>query len=118
MAKRILDSPLDRAALLDLYGKVRRGSVVNDEKDALQSTLRLSGIARARNRQLEIRNRIYERVFDQSWIRENMPYAEARRQQMAYRRGLYRAGAMASVVVSIMGLLTMWAIRSQGQTGK
>ena len=118
VAKRILDSPLDRAGLLDLYGKVRRGNVVNDEKDAFQSTLRLSGVARARNGQLEVRNRIYERVFDPTWIRENMPYAEVRRQQTAYRRGLYRAGAMASVVVGIMGLLTLWAIRSQQQANR
>ena len=69
VAKRILESPLDRASLIDLYQKVRRGGVPNDEKDGLQSTLRLSGVAKARNGRLETRNRIYERVFDRAWIR-------------------------------------------------
>ena len=113
VAKRILDSPLDRAALLDLYSRVRRGGVVNDEKDSLQSTLRLSGIARARNGQLEVRNRIYERVFDRDWIRENMPDAELRRQKATARRVGLSIGGVAAAVVALMSWLTFRAVRAE-----
>ena len=113
VAKRILDSPLDRASLLDLYGKVRRGGVVNDEKDALKNTLRLSGVARARNGQLEVRNRIYERVFDQIWIRENMPDAEVRRQRVtAWRVGL-SIGSVAMTFIALMSWLTFRAVHAE-----
>ncbi len=53
--------------------------------------LRLSGIALATGGYLRVRNHIYERVFDQEWVKTNMPDAELRRQRAAYRRGLLRA---------------------------
>ena len=113
VAKRILDSPLDRAGLLDLYGRVRRGRVINDDKDALQSTLRLSGVARARNGRLTVRNRIYARVFDPAWIRENMPNAEVHRQRAtAWRVGL-SIGSLSAVVLAAMSWLTFRAVRAE-----
>src|SRR5207248_6204305 len=43
--ERILRSEVDRAALLDLYGRVRAGRRVPDEEtDALVGVLRLSGV--------------------------------------------------------------------------
>ena len=68
--------------LLDLYGRVRRSRrVPDDETNPLVSVLRLSGITRVVEGLLEVRNRIYERVFDREWVEANMPDAEKRRQR-------------------------------------
>lgn len=113
VAKRILESPLDRASLLKLYRKVRRGNVVNNEKDDLQSTLRMSGVARARNERLEVRNRIYERVFDAAWIRENMSDVEVRRERAtAWFIGL-SVGNAAAAILGIMIWLNFRAVRAE-----
>ncbi len=113
VAKRILESPLDRAALIDLFRKVRPRAVHNDEKDALQSTLRLSGAARAHKGRLLVRNRIYVRVFDSSWIRENMPDAERRRQRSTALRIALAVGCIAAVIVGAMGWLTFRANKAE-----
>src|SRR5205823_709356 len=47
-------------------------------------------------------NRIYATVFDPSWVRENLPDAEQRRQRTAFRRGVFRTGAISSVVGAAM----------------
>jgi hypothetical protein len=46
------------------------------------------GITRGIDGYLHVRNRIYWRVFDGSWIQTNMPQAEVRRQKRASRRGM------------------------------
>src|SRR5439155_8649019 len=87
--ERLLNSEADRAAVLDLYARVRRGKrVVDDEADPLVDFLRLAGIVRSVDGRLAVRNRIYARVFDPVWIEQNMPDAELRRQRAAYRRVL------------------------------
>src|SRR5947209_19148444 len=99
--ERLLRSEADRASLLDLYGKVRAGQPVRpDDTNPLIDLLRLSGIARLTGNSLVVRNRIYERVFDRSWVVEHMPDAEVRRQKAAYRRGLVRATAVAGAGVA------------------
>jgi WD40 repeat protein len=101
--ERLLRSEADRAALLELYGNVRRGRyVADDETDPLVTVLRLSGVVRARAGALGVRNRIYERVFDAAWIAANMPNAEVRRQRAAYRRGQIRAAAVFAVILAVM----------------
>jgi WD40 repeat protein len=107
----LLRSEADRAALLDLYGQVRRGKRVGAaEMDPLVSHLRLAGIARPVGGVLRVRNRIYERVFDREWITEHMPDAEVRRQRAAYRRGLLRASAVAAAGLVIVGGLALAAL--------
>src|SRR5262249_8702950 len=65
--ERMLRSDVDLASLLTLYGQVHRGKRVNDDEiNPLISTLRLSGVVRVKNSRLRVRNRIYERVFDQA----------------------------------------------------
>ncbi|HLK61187.1 MAG TPA: AAA-like domain-containing protein [Chthonomonadaceae bacterium] len=101
--ERLLRSEEDRASLLDLYGRVRAGQrVKNDETNPLVALLRLSGIVRAQEGKLCVRNRIYEQVFDRAWIRENMPDAEVRRQKQAFRRGVVRTLAVASLVLALL----------------
>ncbi|HEY0386169.1 MAG TPA: AAA-like domain-containing protein, partial [Pyrinomonadaceae bacterium] len=100
----------ERAALLDLYGRVYADKKVqNDETSVLVSVLRLSGITRAVGGYLRVRNRIYQTVFDRSWINDNMPDAERRRQRAAYRQGLLRATALAAMVLAVISGLALVA---------
>jgi WD40 repeat protein len=93
----------DRTALLDLYAKVRNGKrIADDRTNALIDALHLSGVIRAEDNHLKVRNRIYERVFDQKWVERSMPGAELRRQRAAYRRGLLRAGLVGVLILSLI----------------
>jgi WD40 repeat protein len=110
--ERILRSEVDRAALLDMYGRVRAGRRVPDEEtDPLVGVLRLSGVARPVEGMLRVRNPIYSQVFDAEWVRTNMPDAEVRRQKRAFRRGLLRASAVAAVIMAVVGGLGWYAWR-------
>ena len=110
---RLLRGEEDRAALLDLYGQALRGRrVKDDETNPLCPVLRLSGVVKAQNGWLILRNEIYRRVFDSQWIAENMPDAEVRRQKRAYRRGLMRAASVSVGVLAIVAVLAGIAIKS------
>jgi hypothetical protein len=105
---RLLRSEADRAALLDLYAQVRSGRwVAVDDTNQLVSILRLSGIVRTLAGRLQVRNQIYERVFDLNWITSHMPDAELRRQRAAYWRGLLRAAGVAGVILMVMAGLVL-----------
>ena len=120
VATRMLGSPGEgqsgeeyRAEILDLYGKVlRKQNVVDDEADRRIAVLKLSGVTRTVQGELQVRNRIYERVFDRKWIAEQMPDAETRRQKAAYRRGLLRAASVAAVILAIIGALAGIAVHN------
>jgi hypothetical protein len=87
--ERLLRSEVDVAGLLYLYRRIHNGQLVpDDETNTLVSVLRLSGITRGLNGYLQVRNRIYWRVFDGAWIQTNMPQAEVRRQRRAGRHGI------------------------------
>lgn len=106
--ERLLRSEVDRASLLDLYQRtLRRRHMRDDETNPLVSVLTLSGIVAASGGRLRVRNMIYRRVFDRSWVRTNMPDAELRRLARAFRRGLLRAGLVAAVIVAAIGTLAM-----------
>jgi|GEM_PF-2606519 len=110
--ERMLRSEADLAGLLSLYAQVRRRQRVrDDETNPLVSVLRLSGITRAEGGNLSVRNRVYERVFDQEWVKANMPDAELRRQRAAYRRGVWRATLIAAVFLVAISSLTFLTIR-------
>jgi len=106
--ERLLRSDLDRAALLDTYAKVCRGErVVEDDHSAVHNELRLAGIVRVSDGCLRPRNRIYTRVFDLKWVRENLPDAEARRQRAAFFRGVRRVAGGACAILLVMGVMMM-----------
>src|SRR6266542_205381 len=110
----MLHNEEDKAAILDLYAKVRRRKrVTDDSTDPLANTLRLSGITRTQEDCLKVRNRIYERAFDEEWVRDNMPDAELRRQRAAYRRGLFRAGLVAGLILFLVGALAINEVKRQ-----
>lgn len=114
--ERLLHDEAERAGLLDIYSKTLRGKRVDDDgTDPLINTLRLAGVTRIEGERLRVRNRIYERVFDAEWIRNNMPDAELRRQREAYRRGALRTAVAGAVVLSLVGALTIVAVRERGR---
>jgi WD40 repeat protein len=103
-----------RADVLSLYERILKGEdVYDDESNHLMKVLKLSGIVRVEDRKLRLRNRIYERVFDRRWIRENMPGAELRRQRRAYIKGVVRTAAVAAVVIAIIGALAIQVRRER-----
>ncbi|HEX4946889.1 MAG TPA: AAA-like domain-containing protein, partial [Blastocatellia bacterium] len=110
--ERLLKSEADRAALLDLYKKLRENKrVKDDETNPLISVLRLSGITRVVEGLLYVRNRIYYRVFDREWVLANLPDAEVQRQKAAYRRGVMRTATIAAVILAVvsgLALLAFW----------
>ncbi len=108
--ERLLRSEADLTALLELYAQVWRGKrVADDDTNALVGLLRLSGIARTRNGRLVVRNRIYERVFDDGWVRRHMPDAEWQRQRAAYRRGVLRTLSVSAGILLIVSALAVSA---------
>lgn len=112
--ERMLHGEVDLPSLLHLYEQVRLGKRVReDEADPLVSTLRLSGIAKVEAGRLHLRNRIYSKVFNREWIKANMPDAEQRRQRAAFRRGLARATAVATVIIAAMAALVFAALQQR-----
>src|SRR5262249_54213765 len=76
----------------------------DNEENTLISELRLAGITQVEQGRLRVRNRIYARVFDRTWIRAHLPGAEWRRQRVAFWRGV-----AATAVVGGGLLLAGWA---------
>ncbi len=119
VARRVLESnPGDRSseeyrsAILDLLDQVRsrRRSIRDDDTDLLVAALKLSGVSAVVEGYLWIRNRIYYRVFDQQWVRANLPDAELQRQGSAARRAALRTASVAGGVVVAMGALAILAL--------
>jgi WD40 repeat protein len=102
----LLKSEGDPANLLTLYAKVRAGRFVpDDETDPQVTVLKLAGVVRTQAGGLCVRNRLYARVFDRTWIETVMPHAEQRRQRAAYRRGVLRTLAVSLGLLILMGAL-------------
>ncbi len=114
--ERLLRSEVDIASLLEVYAKVRKHKAVrDDESNPLVSILRLSGITRSEEGWLKARNRIYARVFDESWITANMPDAEARRQRAAFRRGVWRTAIVSLLILLMVGWLAFMAVKQRNR---
>jgi tetratricopeptide (TPR) repeat protein len=67
------EHPLKRH-LLTLYRQVYEGEQIKeDERSPIQNQLKLTGLVRAEAGQLTVRCEIYRRVFNQAWIKTNLP---------------------------------------------
>jgi len=112
--ERLLRSDADITALLNLYSRVRRNkTVAADDSQPLPGILRLSGITRNENGRLRVRNRIYDRVFNNNWVKANLPGAELRRQRAAFWRGVIRTTAVAAVLLTVVTALAITAFRQR-----
>ena len=107
--ERVLRSEVQRADLLDMYGKIlHKKRVLDDEANSLIDVLRLAGLVKTAGARLVVRNAIYAEVFDERWIRMNMPDAELRRQKAAFRRGLVSAALIAAAVLAAIAGEAGW----------
>lgn len=100
-----------RLNLLERYDRCLRGKTVPDDPaDPYCSLLRLSGIVRSEGGSLHPRNRVYRRVFNRKWVADHLPGADLRRQAAAFRRGVLRTAAIASLMLLAMAGVTGWAL--------
>lgn len=71
--ERLLNHPL-KNELLRVYYQVAVGKRVRDEgQSILHNELKLSGVVEAKSGFLRTRNRIYQKVFDKTWVRNKLP---------------------------------------------
>lgn len=95
-----------RADLLSAYQRAWNGRpLADDESNRVAALLKMSGMMRSEGSRLYVRNRIYLRVFDRAWVRENMPGQELRRQKRAFWLGVLRTTAISACVVAVIGIL-------------
>lgn len=105
-----------RADVLSTYLNVLEGKrVVDDESNRVVVILKLSGIVKSDGRFLLVRNRIYEHVFDRTWIEEHMPEQELRRQRHSYLRGAWRTATALGTVIAIVAATAAFAWSSRMQ---
>ena len=72
--------------------------------------LRLAGIVRVVTGHLQVRNRIYENVFDRAWVLKHMPDADLRRQRAAARSATIRTASVAALIVAVITGLAAMAV--------
>jgi len=93
----------NKSAVLSTYRKIRRGRTVRPD-GLIQSHLKLSGIVYPEGNKLRVRNRIYEEVFDQPWIKEQLPKS---RWQM-----LPTSVKIASVMMIVIFVALLFSLRT------
>lgn len=93
---------------LDTYRQILRApqDITKYRKDVL-SHIRLCGLISIDNGIATPRNRIYSRVFNQAWIRANLPSAERERQKAAARAAAIKTGAVAISICATMAWLAV-----------
>lgn len=71
----LLERTPDLGGVLTTYQEIRAGirPVRDEEQSIVKSHLKLSGIVKRAGVELQVRNRIYETVFDELWVREHLP---------------------------------------------
>ena len=110
VSKQLLADEANKADLLSLYQTIlSRRNQASEGADALLSQLLLAGLVKKpsceKSRGFEVRNRIYQTVFDQNWVKSNLPNAEVRRQRRASTIGFLRA----SLFWSVCAVLALFA---------
>ena len=112
----LTDPKQDIYAVLGTYRQVRAGRqpVRDEEQSLVKSHLKLSGVVRREDdKTLRVRNRIYETVFDESWIKENLPVNWRKRIQRL--QGVIAASLL---LLGVMSGLTVWALTERARAEK
>lgn len=112
---RLLRGEQELTPLLNLYTRIWKKEPVRAFRkeggvDPLLNALRLSGITRVEDGALVVRNRIYERVFDQNWVLANLPPDEVLRRQRVFRRKMILFSSFALMFMLTIGVPTLVAI--------
>ena len=109
---RMLRGNVDPLAVLTVFSNLLAGGAVKDDAaNPAIGELRLAGAVRVQGDHVRIRNRIYERVFDQEFINSNHPLDEAARQQAAEWRGQVRVlrwAVPAMVAFALLAFVSWW----------
>ena len=79
--------------------------LADDETKTPVNGLRLAGVAKGKGGLLEVRNELYAKRFNDTWIHENMLAAEELAAEKAYYRGLRYALLGAFSVVAVLALV-------------
>ena len=76
---RIESSP-NKIKMLQIYEQIlRKRPVMDEERSPAKNELKLTGLVRPTVQgQLQVRNRIYQTVFDLAWLRRNLPPSSTR----------------------------------------
>lgn len=106
-----------RSEILNLYSRILKGkeAVADDESNRLISILKLSGVLKAENRRLIVRNNIYRRVFSADWIKQNMPFQEVKRQKIAFWKGVVRSAFISGVITLLIASFAYWAVKEKAR---
>lgn len=112
---RMLRGGADPLQLLTVYSNIWAGRLVKDDPShPLLNELRLTGVVRSEDGYLRVRNRIYERVFNQKFVEANQPQDEVARQRAAERRGRLKVLSWAVPIVlgfAALAALAWWQSR-------
>jgi len=112
---RMLRGGADPVQLLTVYSSIWAGRLVKDDPShPLLNELRLTGVVRSEDGYLRVRNRIYERVFNQKFVETNQPQDEVARQRAAERRGRLKVLSWAVPIVlafAALAALAWWQSR-------
>ena len=93
----------DIAGGLTVYRKVllNKQKVLDEEQSLVKSHLKLSGVVKRRSDGvLQVRNRIYQQVFDLAWVREHLPINWIKR----LRRAAITSGIIFLVATAPLGI--------------
>lgn len=73
-AKQIISGSSQQRSLLKLYQQVLANqNILEDNNSRLQNRLKISGVVTSENGTLQVRNKIYEAVFNQTWLTTQQP---------------------------------------------
>jgi hypothetical protein len=75
---RLLRSP-QSAQLIEIYGQILQQGKVIAVNSPAERELLLSGLVVKQQGSLKVNNRIYESIFDRSWVEQNLFERTARR---------------------------------------
>jgi AAA domain-containing protein len=93
----------DVEGALKIYGEILAGNAVrDDEQSPVKTNLKLSGVVRREGAELRTRNRIYEAVFDEQWVKDQLPVNWRKRARPA--AGLIAATFILSLPAGIYAL--------------
>ena len=73
----------DKDEVLTTYKEILTRPVPDEEQSLIKSHLKLSGVVRREGGQLRLRNRIYQTVFDKTWVSQHLPVNWTKRLQRA-----------------------------------
>jgi AAA domain-containing protein len=94
----------DVEGALTTYGEILAEKQARDEeRSPVKSHLKLSGVVRREGAELRTRNRIYETVFDEQWVKDHLPVNWRKRARPA-AAGLIAATFTLSLSTAIYGL--------------